>query len=78
MHLTVGNKGEGEKGTRGGYCNPTLIVHVRCIVGSLRIEYQGEVYHIATRGNAHRDVFLDDRDRITFIEILRGRPTPVA
>ena len=36
----------------------------------LRIEYPGAVYHIATRGNAYQDVFLDDTDREEFLEIL--------
>jgi len=36
----------------------------------LRIEYPGAVYHITSRGNARQKVFVDDADRITFLEIL--------
>ncbi|MEA1870736.1 MAG: transposase [Candidatus Bipolaricaulota bacterium] len=37
---------------------------------SLRIEYPGAVYHIASRGNAWQDVFLDDDDRTAFLEVV--------
>lgn len=37
----------------------------------LRIEYEGALYHITSRGNERRKIFLDDRDRITFLEILK-------
>lgn len=37
----------------------------------LRIEYAGAVYHITSRGNERRDIFLDDEDRITFLRILK-------
>jgi REP element-mobilizing transposase RayT len=36
----------------------------------LRIEYPGAVYHITSRGNARADIFLDDTDRQTFLDIL--------
>lgn len=36
----------------------------------LRIEYEGAVYHITSRGNARQDIFLDDNDRTKFLEIL--------
>lgn len=36
----------------------------------LRIEYPGAVYHITGRGNARQDVFLDDEDRLKFLEVL--------
>jgi putative transposase len=37
----------------------------------LRIEYPGAVYHVTSRGNARQDVFLDDEDRLKFLEVLR-------
>jgi REP element-mobilizing transposase RayT len=37
----------------------------------LRIEYPGAVYHITSRGNERKDIFLDDRDRVAFLEILK-------
>jgi hypothetical protein len=36
----------------------------------LRLEFDGTFYHITSRGNEKRKVFLDDRDRFAFIEIL--------
>jgi len=36
----------------------------------LRIEYEGAVYHVATRGNSGSDIFLNDADREHFLEIL--------
>jgi len=36
----------------------------------LRIEYEGALYHITSRGNAKQDIYLDDRDRWSFLDIL--------
>ena len=36
----------------------------------LRIEYEGAVYHVTSRGNARQDIFLDDGDREGFLEVL--------
>ena len=36
----------------------------------LRIEYEGAVYHVTTRGNSGSDIFLRDADRERFLEIL--------
>lgn len=36
----------------------------------LRIEYEGALYHIISRGNAKQDIFLDKRDRDRFLNIL--------
>jgi putative transposase len=33
----------------------------------LRIEYDGAVYHITSRGNNRRGIFTDDRDRELFL-----------
>ncbi len=38
---------------------------------SRRIEYPGAVYHVTSRGNAGRNVFLDNEDRLRFLEILK-------
>lgn len=37
----------------------------------LRIEFEGAVYHITSRGNEKKDIFLADEDRIVFLKILR-------
>jgi len=36
----------------------------------LRIEFPGAVYHVTSLGNAHQDIFLNDRDRQTFLKTL--------
>jgi hypothetical protein len=36
----------------------------------LRIEYQGALYHITSRGNGRKKIFRDDGDRTHFLEIL--------
>jgi REP element-mobilizing transposase RayT len=36
----------------------------------LRIEFPGALYHVTTRGNARADIFLEDRDRHDFLDVL--------
>ncbi len=36
----------------------------------LRLEYEGALYHVTSRGNAGEQIFSDDRDRRRFLEIL--------
>jgi len=36
----------------------------------LRIEFEGAVYHVTSRGNARADIFADDLDRRTFLKCL--------
>ncbi len=36
----------------------------------LRIEYPGAVYHVYARGNARQTIFLDNEDRLSFLDIL--------
>lgn len=38
----------------------------------LRIEYEGALYHITSRGNARENIFLADGDRHQFLEVLSG------
>lgn len=37
---------------------------------SWRIEYEGACYHVLSRGNEKRDIFADDIDRSSFLEVL--------
>jgi len=39
----------------------------------LRVQYQGAVYHITFRGDGREDIYLDDKDRILFLEILKDQ-----
>lgn len=36
----------------------------------LRIEFPGAIYHVTSRGNARRKIFLNDTDRENFLETL--------
>jgi putative transposase len=36
----------------------------------LRLEYEGAVHHVTSRGNAGEEIFLNDADRIRFLEVL--------
>ena len=36
----------------------------------LRIEYEGALHHVTSRGNARQDIFLDDKDRADFLASL--------
>jgi len=36
----------------------------------LRIEYEGAVYHVTSRGNARSDIYLSDEDRESFLDVL--------
>ncbi|MBM3358042.1 MAG: hypothetical protein FJY54_09980 [Betaproteobacteria bacterium] len=36
----------------------------------LRLEFAGAFYHLTARGNARADIFLDDRDRLLFLDLL--------
>jgi REP element-mobilizing transposase RayT len=40
------------------------------MVRPLRIQFPGALYHVTARGNERKDVFLDDKDRWTFIRLL--------
>ncbi len=35
-----------------------------------RIEYEGALYHVLSRGNEQRKIFTDDEDRKLFLELL--------
>lgn len=37
----------------------------------LRIEFPGALYHITSRGNERKNIFLDDSDRFRFFEFLK-------
>jgi len=36
----------------------------------LRIEYEGAVYHVTSRGNARDDIYVSDDDREMFLDVL--------
>jgi putative transposase len=36
----------------------------------LRLEYEGAVHHVTSRGNAGTEIYLDDTDRLRFLEVL--------
>ncbi len=38
---------------------------------SLRVEFPGAVYHVTSRGNARKSIYLSDVDRYDFLDILQ-------
>ncbi|MGV6816675.1 MAG: transposase [Thiotrichales bacterium] len=36
----------------------------------LRIEYPGAIYHVISRGDRRENIFHDDKDRTTWLEIF--------
>ena len=40
------------------------------IVRPLRIEYDGALYHVASRGNERKPIFKDQADRKSFLDVL--------
>ena len=38
----------------------------------LRIEYPGALYHVTSRGDGQEDIYLDDKDRESFLDVLSG------
>lgn len=38
----------------------------------LRIEFEGALYHVTSRGNEQKPIFLEDRDRSSFLSLLAG------
>jgi len=39
-----------------------------------RIEFEGAYYHVLSRENERRNIFTDNDDRISFLEILGKMP----
>ena len=35
-----------------------------------RIEYEGALYHLMSRGNEGRDIFIDKKDRVDFLNTI--------
>mgnify|MGYP000879398902 FL=1 len=36
----------------------------------LRLEFAGALYHVTSRGDRREDIFLDDDDRVDWLEVL--------
>lgn len=36
----------------------------------VRLEFSGALYHVTARGNARQDIYIDDKDRRDFLDIL--------
>ena len=35
-----------------------------------RIEYEGALYHLLSRGNERSDIFMNDKDRTSFLDTV--------
>jgi len=38
----------------------------------LRIEFAGALYHVTSRGDGQEDIYLDDKDRESFLNVMSG------
>ena len=36
----------------------------------IRIEYAGALYHVTSRGDRREDIFVDDEDRLIWLEVF--------
>ena len=36
----------------------------------LRLEFSGALYHVTSRGDRREDIYLDDEDRLDWLEVL--------
>jgi len=36
----------------------------------LRLEFEGALYHVTSRGNARQPIFVDEKDRLNFLDTL--------
>jgi len=36
----------------------------------LRLEFSGALYHVTSRGDSREDIYLDDEDRLDWLEVL--------
>lgn len=50
--------------------SPVIVQGGAMMARPLRIEYPGAIYHITARGNTRADIYLQDRDRTIFLELL--------
>jgi len=41
----------------------------------LRIEFAGALYHVTSRGDGQEDIYLDDKDRESFLNVMSGACT---
>jgi len=47
-----------------------VVWYAAAVARPLRLEFPGAVYHITSRGNARQLIYLDDQDRLAFLEVL--------
>ncbi len=38
----------------------------------LRLEFHGALYHVTSRGDGQEDIYLDDDDRATCVDVLES------
>jgi len=61
----------GDLGDRGGGTSPTGHEgRGRIMSRKLRVQFEGAIYHVMSRGNARQDIVADDRDRRHFVDRL--------
>jgi len=41
------------------------------MAGKPRLEFHGAFYHVITRGNNSQDIFIDNKDRVEYLERIK-------
>lgn len=72
LHLTSLRKIGGHKiQNRGsGLAIKQIWSVLRAMARPLRLELAGGLYHVTSRGNARNAIYLDDKDRLNWLELL--------
>jgi len=52
------------------YTIKAWVVSVWVVARKLRLEYEGAIYHVMSRGDRREAIFRDDADRESFLETL--------
>ena len=45
-------------------------VIIQIMARPIRIEYDGAIYHVTSRGNARKRIYKDEIDRLIFLDVL--------
>src|SRR3989339_1766015 len=70
--LNIDSVSGGAKGVRSLLLIQVCVSDKLCpIARPLRIEFDGALYHVTSRGNAREPIFITDEKRVLFLDILK-------
>ena len=65
-----GGVGRSNGGVRSNISTPDETCYACQMARPLRLEFSGAVYHVTSRGDRREEIFLNDADRIDWLEVL--------